>query len=252
MQSQLADFVRRPCDASRIVSTVDPVARSREGHPRGAKPPLRSRAILASRMDDPGARVREDPARFGAFVETQRERLCRTIALRMDPRLRARLDAEDVLQEACVEATQRLAEWIAGEGMPLHLWLRFLVLQKLTQLHRRHVGAGMRDAGREVSLAQLARPDDSAATIASAIAQSGVLTPSGVVSRDETVRRLTAALQQMKPEDREVLMLRHFEQLANVDVARLLGLSIPGASQRYLRAAQRMRGILVDFSSASG
>ena len=85
-----------------------------------------------------------------------------------------------------------------------------------------------------------------------AIAQSGVLTPSGVCSRDETVRRLTAALQQMKPEDREVLMLRHFEQLANGDVARLLGLSIPGASLRYLRAAKRMRVILVDFSSAGG
>jgi RNA polymerase sigma-70 factor (ECF subfamily) len=172
------------------------------------------------------------------------------VEIRLDPRLRGRLDASDVVQEACGEALRRLPDWLDGEDMPLHLWLRFLTGQKLIQLHRHHLGAEMRDPGREVSLERGGAPDASSATLASAIAESGVLSPSGVAVRAEVADRLRAALDTMKPEDREVLVLRHFEQLSNGDVARILGLSAPGASLRYLRAAKRLREILAEISGS--
>jgi RNA polymerase sigma-70 factor (ECF subfamily) len=196
--------------------------------------------------------IRDDPARFGEFVQGCRDRLLKMVEIRMDPRLRGRLDASDVVQDACAEAVQRLPDWLDGEEMPLHLWLRFLTGQKLLQLHRHHLGAEMRDPGREISL-ERAMPDASAVTLASAIADSGVLTPSGVALQAERAERLRAALESMKSEDREVLVLRHFEQLSNGDVARVLGLSQPGASLRYLRAAKRLREILAELSgSAAG
>src|SRR5262245_47265876 len=193
--------------------------------------------------------LRADPSRFGAMVEECRARLLRMVQLRMDPRLRGRLDASDVVQDACEEAVRRLPDWLDGEEMPLHLWLRFLTGQKLLQLHRHHLGAEMRDPGREVSLERGGAPDTSSATLASVIAESGVLSPSGVAVRAEVADRLRAALETMKPEDREVLVLRHFEQLSNGDVARILGLSAPGARLRYLRAAKRLREILREISA---
>src|SRR5262245_45513023 len=99
--------------------------------------------------------IRADPARFGSHVEQCRARLRRMVEIRMDPRLRGRLDASDVVQDACTEAVARLPEWLAatgGDEMPLHLWLRFLTGQKLLQLHRHHLGAEMRDPRREVPL----------------------------------------------------------------------------------------------------
>ena len=192
--------------------------------------------------------IRRDPARFGEFVSSFRDRLRRMVDLRMDSRLRGRLDASDVVQEACAEAVERLPDWLAEEELSLHLWLRLLTDQKLRQLHRFHVATGKRDAGREVPLADdatEARPE----RLADAIVQSGVLTPSGVAVREEMRARLHASLASMKPEDREVLALRHFEQLDNVDVARLLDITPSGASRRYLRAARRLREILAGISA---
>lgn len=200
---------------------------------------------------DEGTRLREsiraDPARFGEFVAGCRERLRRMVDLRMDPRLHGRLDASDVVQDACAEAVERLGDWLDGEEMPLHLWLRFITGQKLVQLHRHHLGAAMRDAGRDVALYGGA-PEASGVALASAIAESGVLSPSGVAAQAEVADRLRAALETMKPEDREVLVLRHFEQLSNGDVARLLGLSASSASLRYIRAAERLHAIVAEIS----
>ena len=199
----------------------------------------------------PREQIRRDPSRFGEFVEQHRERLRAMVRLRLDPRLSGRLDASDVVQDACAEAVKRLPEWLDGEDMPLHLWLRFLAGQRLMQLHRQHLDAAMRDAGREVSLERGGAPDASAATLASAIADSGALSPSGVAVQAERVERLRAALESMKADDREVLVLRHFEQLSNGDVAQILGLSEPGASLRYMRAARRLREIVEEISGRS-
>jgi RNA polymerase sigma-70 factor (ECF subfamily) len=195
-------------------------------------------------------RIRAEPERFGDAVAGFRQRLRRMVELRMDERLRRRLDASDVVQEACAEAVERLPDWLANETLPLHLWLRLLTEQKLRQLHRFHLTAGRRDAGRDVPLdepldeATGARPE----RLVDALAESGVVSPSGVAVRAEVVARLHSALASMKAEDREILALRHFEQLDNVDVAQLLGLTRSGSSQRYLRAAKRLRAILGELS----
>jgi RNA polymerase sigma-70 factor (ECF subfamily) len=198
------------------------------------------------------ATLREDPRRFGEFVARWREALRRMVELRMDPRLKGRLDASDVVQEACAEAIERLPQWIAEPELSLHLWLRFITAQKLLQLHRRHLDTDMRDAAREVPLdhgvADAGTLEVSAVALASAIVESGVLTPAGAAQQSELNVRLHAALTSMKADDREVLVLRHFEQLSNAEVAQLLGLSQPGASLRYLRAAKRLRELLGDFS----
>ena len=147
--------------------------------------------------------IRADPARFGALVAECRARLRRMVEIRMDPRLRGRLDASDVVQDACAEAVSRLPDWLDGEDMPLHLWLRFLTGQKLLQLHRHHLGAEMRDPRREISLEGAVvpgAPDASSVTLASAIADSGALSPSGVAMRAEDADRLRAALETMKTE----------------------------------------------------
>lgn len=190
-------------------------------------------------------RLRAEPDRFGEVVAAERERLRRMVALRLDPRLRGRLDASDVVQDACAEAVTRLPEWLDGEEMPLHLWLRFLAGQKLLQLHRHHLGAEMRSAEREVPLFG-GVPDASGVSVASAIADGGAASPVAAAMDAEKLAKLVAALESMKREDREVLVMRHFEQLSNGDVARLLGLTSGGASLRYLRAAERLRAILDD------
>jgi len=192
-------------------------------------------------------RLRAEPARFGEVVAAERDRLRRMVALRLDPRLRGQFDASDVVQDACAEAVTRLPDWLDGEEMPLHLWLRFLTGQKLLQLHRHHLGMEMRTAQREVPLFGGA-PDASGVSIASAIADSGAPSPSSAAMGAEAVERLRAALDAMKREDREVLVMRHFEHLSNGDVARLLGLTSGGASLRYLRAAERLREVLDEIS----
>lgn len=203
--------------------------------------------------DDPAAlaaELRDDPQRLGVYVERWRERLKRMVAVRMDPALRGRIDASDVVQEACAEAVERLPAWLAKPEMPLHLWLRFLAGQRLLQLHRRHLGTVKRDAARERPQEFGGTPEASAVALADAIAESGVLSPSGVAIRAERIGRLRDALATMKPEDREILVLRHFEQLGNGDVARLLGLSEPGASLRYMRAVKRLREIVKEVSDS--
>jgi RNA polymerase sigma-70 factor (ECF subfamily) len=196
------------------------------------------------------AEIRRDPDRFGVFVEQRREALRRMVELRMDPALRARLDASDVVQEACAEAVARLTTWLSDPSMPLHLWLRFITGQKLVQLQRHHLGTDKRSALRDVPLTFGGAPEASAVALANVIAESGVLSPSGVAMREEKFERLHAALASMKAEDREVLVLRHFEQLSNADVAHVLGLSQPGASLRYVRAAKRLREILGELSAS--
>ncbi len=196
--------------------------------------------------EDPAApalqRAREgDVSAVGPLLEEYRGRLARMVNLRLDPRLAGRVDASDVLQESYVEITERLPRYLAEERMPFFLWVRFLVAQKLAQVHRRHLGTRGRDAAREVPLAPRVGPDASSLAVASAyLAHSE--TPSQVVGAEEERERVRRALDALSPMDREVLVLRHFEELSNSEVATLLGLAPSAASARYVRALQRLSG----------
>ena len=174
------------------------------------------------------------------LLEEFRGRISRMLAVRMNPRLRGRLDASDVIQDTFMEVHSRLDEYRERNNMPFFLWVRFLAGQKLTQMHRRHLGAGQRDARRELPDALRSMPGATTATLAGCLMSSGI-TPSEVAMRLEDEERLVEVLDGMRELDREVLALRHFEGLSNLEVAALLEIEPSAASRRYVRALARMQ-----------
>ncbi|HEV3256200.1 MAG TPA: sigma-70 family RNA polymerase sigma factor [Gemmataceae bacterium] len=184
-----------------------------------------------------------DPGAFGELLEQYRGRLRRMVALRLDPRLHGRIDPSDVIQEAYLEASARLAEYLHKPAMPFYLWLRFLAGQKLVTLHRHHLGRQMRDAGREVSLYRGWLPETSSAALAAQLLGHEPR-PSEAAVRAELKIRLQEALNNMDPLDREILALRHIEQLSLAETAEVLGLTESGACRRHLCALKRLKEIL--------
>ena len=182
------------------------------------------------------ARLRggEDAA-LAPLFEAQRDRLVRMIHFRLDPRLIGRIDPEDVVQEVFLAAQQRLYAFRA-ETRSLPFWLRLVAQQTLIDLHRRHLGAGMRSAARERALAQ--------SQSLSGFVAGNLTSPSQAAMRDELRQQLQAALESMDEIDREVLVLRHFEELSNKEVAELLSIGENAASNRYVRALGRLKGLL--------
>lgn len=180
----------------------------------------------------------------GQLLERYRGRLRKLVALRLDQRLQGRVDPSDLIQEAFLDASRRLPEYAREpEPMPFYLWLRFLTGQKLLELHRRHLGAQARDAAREVSLHRGPMPEaTSAAIVAQLLGRQ--TSPSQAAVRAERKLRLQETLNRMDPIDREVLVLRHYEQLTNGEVALVLGLDKSAASKRYARALIRLKDLL--------
>lgn len=171
-----------------------------------------------------------------------RTRLLRMIDFRIDHRLRGRLDPSDVVQEAFLAASQRLQSFRDRPGMSFYVWLREVTLQRMFDVHRRHLLTQKRNAGQEVSLHAWSR-DNSSASLAHRLA-ARMTTPSQCAMQEELAARLRDSLGAMQPIDREVLALRHFEELTNDEVAELLDLSKAAASNRYVRALSRLKQIL--------
>src|SRR6516164_10381224 len=187
------------------------------------------------------ARAGDEPA-LAALFTRYRDRLKRMVRLRLDRRLSGRVDASDVLQEAYLEAHKRLPEYSEKE-MPFFLWLRLVTGQKLIDVHRHHLGAKMRDAGQEVSLYRGALPQATSASLAQQLL-AGLTSPTQAAVRAEMQLKLQEGLNSMDPIDREVVVLRHFEELNNIETAAVLGIEPPAASKRYLRAVRRLKAIL--------
>jgi RNA polymerase sigma-70 factor, ECF subfamily len=184
-----------------------------------------------------------DRASWGRLLQGHRDRLRRMVTLRLDPRLRGRLDPSDVLQEAYLEASARLADYLARPTMPFFLWLRFLAGQKMVTLHRRHLGVHMRAAGREVSLHRGGLPETTTGVLADRLLARDPR-PSEAAAREELKLRLREALDAMGPIDREVLALRHFEHLSRAETAEVLGIQEAAVSKRYVRALKRLKDLL--------
>jgi RNA polymerase sigma-70 factor (ECF subfamily) len=185
-----------------------------------------------------------DEAAFAALFDAQREKLRRLVRLRLDHRLSGRVDSDDVLQEAYLEARRRLADYARdSQKMPFHLWLRLVTGQKLTDLHRYHLGAQARDAALEVSLHRGAFPQASSVSLAAQLL-GRMTSASRAAIRAEHKLIVQEALNGMDPVDREVLTLRHFEHLSNDETALVLGLSKAAASNRYVRALRRLKETL--------
>ena len=169
------------------------------------------------------------------------------VRLRMDRRLQGRVDASDVIQEAYIEAAQRFEEYKQDPNVPPFIWLRFLTGQKLIQLQRRHLGAKVRDANREVSIYRGAIPAATSAALAAQLIGKQT-SPTQAAARAELKLRVQEALNGMEDIDREVLALRHFEQFSNVEVAQLLDIGEDAAYKRYVRALKRLKGVVGDMS----
>lgn len=181
---------------------------------------------------------------LNALFAQYRDRLRRMVQLRIDRRLSGRVDASDVIQEAFIEASLRFEEFTEkNDSVSPFIWLRFLTGQKLCQFHRRHLGVQSRDASREVSLQQKAAPDATSVMIAAMLVGGGT-SPSQAVAREESMERVRQSLEQMSAMDREVIALRHFEQLTNTETAEVLGIAETASYRRYIRAMQRLRNVL--------
>jgi RNA polymerase sigma-70 factor (ECF subfamily) len=164
----------------------------------------------------------------------------------MDPRLRGRVDAADIVQEAFVEASAHQDVYFRSPTAPLFLWLRGVVSNKLLEVHRHHLGTRMRDAKCERPLDAPCESNDTSAALC-AYLTAGLTRPSVAAMRGEIRARLAEALDGMDPTDREVLAMRHFEQLSNAEAAQVLGIQERAAAKRYLRALERLKRILAQL-----
>jgi RNA polymerase sigma-70 factor (ECF subfamily) len=180
---------------------------------------------------------------LAALFSRHRDRLWRLVSFRMDRRLAGRVDPDDVLQEAYLAAAQRLPHYGADSTMTPFVWLRLIVMQTLTDVHRHHLGAQMRDAQREVSARGRHQAQSTSASLA-AILVGRFTSPSQVAARAEMVDQVERAIAAMDPLDQEVLALRHFEELTNSEVAEVLGIQQKAASIRYVRAIRRLKEVL--------
>ncbi len=187
-----------------------------------------------------------DPQALAELFARYRDRLRRMVQLRLDRRLQGRVDASDLLQEAYLDAAKRAPEYAANPTMPFFLWLRFLTGQRLLMVHRQHLGARMRDVGQEVSLYRGALPQASSVSLAAQLL-GRMTSPSLAAVRAEMQIKLQEALNGMDPLDREVLTLRHFEELSNNETAALLGIQKAAASNRYIRALKRLKEVLASM-----
>lgn len=184
-----------------------------------------------------------DERALAELFSKERDRLWRMVQARLDRRLRGRVDPDDILQEAYLDATRRIAHFAGEPTMSFFLWLRLIVGQTLVDVHRRHLDAQMRDAARDVSIAGRGVPGASSASMAGQLV-AHLTSPSDAAMRGEMEAQLGEAIDRLDPIDREVLLLRHFEELTNGEVAEVLGLQVKAASIRYVRAVARLKVIL--------
>jgi len=186
---------------------------------------------------------RGDPAAVNRLLERHRTSLRRLIQLRLDRQIARRVDASDIVQDVLLEANTRLNDYLVDPRVPFHLWLRQLAQDRMIDMHRRHRGAQRRSLDREQSLAAPQFADQSGLDLLGQLADHE-LTPAAASIRKELEGRFLVALDQLEDEDRDILLMRHFEQLGNNEVAAALGMSAAAAGMRHLRALRKLRAIL--------
>jgi len=192
-----------------------------------------------------------DGEAVGRLLERHRESLRRAIHLRLDRAIQRRVDASDIVQEVLLEASRRLPEYLKNPAMPFHLWLRQIARDRLIDAHRRHQVAERRAIDREKPIELASYLDRSSIELAADL-RDHELTPAAAAIRQELERRFHAVLGQLNDEDREILIMRYFEQLSNQEVAQALGLSEAAAGMRHLRALRRLRALLGETPSRAG
>lgn len=175
------------------------------------------------------------------LLERHRPRLLDFVDAHLDPLLRTRLDASDVVQEAQMEAVRRLPDFLQRRPMPFRVWLRKTAYERLLMLRRRHLDAARRTIRREAML-----PDRSSQMLAQRLVDpSG--SPSSRLNRQELALHMRLALDRLAPSDREALLMRHYEDLSYEEMGCILGIEAASARKRAGRALLRLHKILSDM-----
>ena len=186
--------------------------------------------------------VEGDPVALDRVLGHYRSRLRRMVAIRMDQRLASRVDPSDVVQETLAEAARKLPRYVEERRLPFYPWLRELAWEHLVRLHREHVKAGRRTILREDAF-EPGLSQESVMELANQVAAKGT-SPSGQALREEARQRVRDALTRLRPQDREILVMRHLEQLKVEEIAAILGISKNAVMMRRLRAFERLRQLL--------
>ena len=187
--------------------------------------------------------------------ERYRPALRRMIGLRLDQAVSHRVDASDVVQDVLINASQRLREYLDNPELPFHLWLRQIARDRVIDAHRRHRASARRSVDRERGLnagGAGAVFDDRSSLALAAQLRDVALTPAAEALRRELQSRFHSVLLRMDESDREIILLRYFEQLSNGEAAQALGLSEAAAGMRHLRALRRLRALLGETPSLCG
>jgi RNA polymerase sigma-70 factor (ECF subfamily) len=189
----------------------------------------------------------DDPAADSLQVmfERYRPRLKMVVEMRIDRRIRARVDASDIVQDALADAVRRFAAYQQERKLSPYIWLRFLTLQQLLLAHRKHLGVKARSALVERPLAVFRACGVESESITECLMGSES-SPSVKAQRNESVERLNKAIEQMDELDREILVLRHFEKLEFKEVAEAVGLSLDAVSSRYRRGLKKLGAMITD------
>ena len=161
----------------------------------------------------------------------------------LDARLQGRVDASDVLQDGFIDLAKRVERYLSDPKLPVFLWLRLVVSDRLATCHRHHLGTALRDVGREVSLYRDPMPQASSAALA-AMLLGRLTSPSNAAIRAEQILQVQEAINSLEPLDREVVALRHFEQLTRAETAAVLGITEEAGAKRYIRALKKLKSIL--------
>jgi RNA polymerase sigma-70 factor (ECF subfamily) len=173
------------------------------------------------------------------LLDRHRARLRQMVAVRVDRRLAARVDPSDIVQDALTDASQGLDKYLRERPLPFYPWLRRFAWERLVELHRRHVRAQKRSVTREEPVDFLLSERSTSALADHLLAQG--TSPSNRLVRDELLGQVRAALEALTTKDREVLVLRHLEQLSTSEIATILGLTPGAVMTRHTRALIKLR-----------
>ncbi len=193
---------------------------------------------------------RGESAAINQLLDRHREALRRLVDLRMDQMVKRRVDASDIVQDVLVEANRRLPDFLESSTVPFHLWLRGLARDRMIDAHRRHRVAGRRSVDREVPMVAPGISDQSVLDLAQQL-NDPRYTPASAALQHELTEQFQKTLEELAETDREVVFMRHFEQLSNQEIAQALDITEAAASMRYLRAVKRLKAVWHDGDQKS-
>ena len=177
------------------------------------------------------------------LLQRHRDAVRRLVEMRLDRKVQQRVDVSDVVQDVMIEASGRLQRYLDDPAMAFHLWLRQIAWDRIIDTYRRHRVSAKRNMDREQPMVSAGGPDQSTMEFALELCDPN-LTPAAAATQREIAMKVEAAIERLNEQDREIILMRHYEHLSNLEIAEVLGLNPPAASMRYLRSVRRLRELL--------